>query len=799
MDIVWRLAAALARAVGWDVGHRTWAVERHQRDDVLEAVGAHVDQRPPHALPFHLEHADRFAPRQEFVARLVVEWNAREVDINAARTHVLDRGRKHGERFQTKEVKLHKAGLLDPFHIELGHRHVGLWIAVERHKLGQRPVADDDAGGVGRGMPVQAFELLRNRERTRHHRLAVAERLQPRLVRNGARQRDRLRRIVGDEFAQLVDLPVWHFQHAADIAQHTASLQRTERDDLRDLLAAVLSLHITNDVVAMILAEVDVEIGHRHALGIEEAFEQKSEAQRVEIRDQERIGDQRARPGAAPRPHRNAFILRPLDEVGDDQEIARIAHALDNAELESEALAVVFLGAARRYPVRGDPALKPIFGQLPQQSRLVGRGCAVRGKARQDRRACLGSKGRALGNLDARGQCLRQVGKKRCHFGTRFEPVLRRQLAAIRVRDRTAFGDADQGIVRFVVIDRAKVWLVGRNERDIPRIGKVEQMRFDRALCRKSVALQLDVQPITEELQQGRAASFSQVELPGSDGLVEGSRWAAGERNQARARLCERGQRDMRRIVCGRFQECARREPHDVAIAVFIGRQQHQSRQRARMPGSAAVLLVGKVDRQRATNDRLDAGTGHLVGELKRAKHVVGVGERERRLSVGLRKLGKARNRQRAFQQRIGRMNVQMHKLRVCRHGYTSPERSGQGDSSGTRWCGRGYRLSTRNHRPAWRTHNFAHAGRCKASSGHTTRRGDAEMDQSAARTWAHTTTMPRNKVMDASVAASSTTARNMTRPQDTTEHRENIVRLLFLSQAALRFTHRRWAGPNQG
>jgi hypothetical protein len=38
--------------------------------------------------------------------------------------------------------------------------------------------------------------------------------------------------------------------------------------------------------------------------------------------------------------------------------------------------------------------------------------------------------------------------------------------------------------------------------------------------------------------------------------------------------------------------------------------------------------------------------------------------------------------------------------------------------------------------------------------------------------------------VMDASVAASSTTARNMTRPQDTTEHRENVVHLMFQSQA---------------
>src|SRR5262249_53256415 len=57
---------------------------------------------------------------------------------------------------------------------------------------------------------------------------------------------------------------------------------------------------------------------------------------------------------------------------------------------------------------------------------------------------------------------------------------------------------------------------------------------------------------------------------------------------------------------------------------------------------------------------------------------------------------------------------------------------------------------------------------------------------QSAARTCAHTTIMLRKSVMDASVAASSTTARNMTQPQDATEHRENIVHLLFQSQALL-------------
>ncbi len=68
---------------------------------------------------------------------------------------------------------------------------------------------------------------------------------------------------------------------------------------------------------------------------------------------------------------------------------------------------------------------------------------------------------------------------------------------------------------------------------------------------------------------------------------------------------------------------------------------------------------------QRAADDRLDAGGGELVGEFQRPEHVVGVGERERRLLVGFGELGEPRNGQRAFEQRIGRMHVQMHETGI--------------------------------------------------------------------------------------------------------------------------------------
>ncbi len=327
MDIVGLLHAVLARAIGRDVGHRTGPVERDQRDDVLETVGPHVEQRAPHAGAFQLEHADRFGARQKIVSLLVVERDVGEIDVDAAALDQLAGNVEHGERFQAEEVELHQPRLLHPFHVELGDRHVGFRIAVERHQFGERAVADDDAGGVRRGVASEAFELARDVEGAFDHRIAVALGLQFRFAFDGLRKRDGARRVLRHQLAELVDLPVRHLQHAADIAQHAARLQRAEGDDLRDLLAAVALLHVADHLVAAVLAEIDVEVRHRHALGIEEALEQQAEADRIEIGDGQRVGHERAGARAAAGADRNALRLRPLDEVGDDQEVAGIFHA----------------------------------------------------------------------------------------------------------------------------------------------------------------------------------------------------------------------------------------------------------------------------------------------------------------------------------------------------------------------------------------------------------------------------------------------------------------------------------------
>ena len=80
--------------------------------------------------------ADRLAARQHLEGRAVVERDARRGRFRcralASRsTAVL----QHGQRLQAEEVELHQAGRLHPLHVELGDRHVGLRIAVERHQL----------------------------------------------------------------------------------------------------------------------------------------------------------------------------------------------------------------------------------------------------------------------------------------------------------------------------------------------------------------------------------------------------------------------------------------------------------------------------------------------------------------------------------------------------------------------------------------------------------------------------------------------------------------------------------------
>src|SRR5262249_39660713 len=70
---------------------------------------------------------------------------------------------------------------------------------------------------------------------------------------------------------------------------------------------------------------------------------------------------------------RNAMRLGPLDEVGNDQEIAGIVHAFDHVELEGQTLAIILDRVAGRDPMGLDPMFESSLGALAQFRGFVDR------------------------------------------------------------------------------------------------------------------------------------------------------------------------------------------------------------------------------------------------------------------------------------------------------------------------------------------------------------------------------------------------------------------------------------------
>src|SRR6185437_13410517 len=117
----------------------------------------------------------------------------------------------------------------------------------------------------------------------------------------------------GDEFGNAVHVAVCHVEGAPTVLDGTLRRHSVEGDDLGDLLATVLAGDIVDYLTAAVHAEVDVDIGHGHAFGIEEALEQEDILHGIDIGDLHAVGDQRAGSRAAARAHRDAVVARVLD------------------------------------------------------------------------------------------------------------------------------------------------------------------------------------------------------------------------------------------------------------------------------------------------------------------------------------------------------------------------------------------------------------------------------------------------------------------------------------------------------
>ncbi len=169
----------------------------------------------------------------------------------------------------------------------------------------------------------------------------------PRVALHLLRQRRRLleRLVEGDvegkgrhQLGDAIGFPEREAHHPRNIADHRLGPHRAEGDDVGDAVRAVAIRDVADHLVAAVVGEVDVHVGHRHALGVEEALEEEPVAHRVDVGDAEAVGDQRPRGRSAPGADRDALAPREGDEIPHHEEVAREAHLDHDRELVAETL-----------------------------------------------------------------------------------------------------------------------------------------------------------------------------------------------------------------------------------------------------------------------------------------------------------------------------------------------------------------------------------------------------------------------------------------------------------------------------
>jgi len=147
---------------------RPGSVEGDDRNQLLEVLGAQLRDELGHTGGLDLKHALRVATRQQRVGLRIVERHVLDPKVRVVGlANSAPRIRDRGEGLEPEEVELDQPELFHAAHVELGQHVARLRVAIQRHLLDQRPIADHDTGRVGRGVARQALETARGLEQLR--------------------------------------------------------------------------------------------------------------------------------------------------------------------------------------------------------------------------------------------------------------------------------------------------------------------------------------------------------------------------------------------------------------------------------------------------------------------------------------------------------------------------------------------------------------------------------------------------------------------------------------------------------
>ncbi len=647
-------------------------VEGVERDQVVEAFRLCLAEQFAHPGALELEHPVRLPLAKQLVGLRIVQRDGVDVEVDAFGPLDLVEGvADQGERAQAKEVHLQQADALDLLHGPLRDDFVLLTL-VKRNEFGERPRRNHDAGRVNRGVPRHSLEALGHIEQLAHAVVLVPQVPERRalLERFGQGHVERGRHGLGDA----VGVGIGDVHHPRHVPDHRPRLHRAERDDLRDVLPAVLAGDVVDDLPPPALAEIDVDVRQRHAFGVQEPLEDEVVLHRIDVGDPEAVGNEAAGRRSAPWPDRDPLLARIPDEIPHDQEVPGVLHLLDHVDLVGQPPFVLV-----------DRVLQdPAGGQLLQP------GQSLRKAFPHDvleivveREACRHVEVRevidragevdiaSFGNAHAVGERLRKVLEDHRHLGrclqielipVVFEPLL--------VVDGLSGADAEQDVVRLEIGILEVVHVVGDHQVESEIRSNRLQAHVDHLLLVDPLILHLEkeIAPPEDVAVRGRRLQRL-VPLLGADAGRHLPFEAAAQPDQAARVPGEQVLVDPR-LVVEALGVAGRDQLDQVVVPLLRFRQQHEmvgglSR------GTALRPAIARGDIHLAPEDRVDAALACRVVEDNRREHVAVLGNRHRRHVQLHCPVEQFLDPARAVEQRVLRMKVKMDEVGACAHSHS--------------------------------------------------------------------------------------------------------------------------------
>ncbi len=425
------------------------------------------------------------------------------------------------------------------------------------------------------------------------------------------------------------------------------------------LFSPYLPRDVLDDLVPAVLAEVDIEVRHRHALGVEEALEEQVVRDGIQVRDPQRVGHERARARATSRPHRDVGPLGPVDEVLDDEEVAAEPHLLDDAKLQVEAGAVDVRVELRAGLVQFLEALvEALEGQLRHEAV---RGVAVghleggqHGLAELELQVAL--LGDALRVVDGLGGVLEELQHL---LGAGDVELVRGVPHALAVRQRLAAGDAHEQLMRPRVLALDVVRVRGGAQGDVQVPAERLEVLVGLVLLGQAVGLDLEEEVAGLEdvlVLERRLAGV--VHVPAEARAGDFTAQARGEREEALAVLGQELLVDARVVV-----EAVHVRPggQDAQVGVALGVLGDEDEVVGDLLG-AVLAALGAGDVGLHADDGLDAGVLRLLVEVDGGEHVAVIGHGHARHPLLLHRLDEVLHPDGAIQEGVQGVQVEVGK-----------------------------------------------------------------------------------------------------------------------------------------